>query len=371
MTHRRDGSSKVDRGRHPALFQRVSRSACPKEEAPEPQTEPAPQNGYQPPPAFHRDNYRQALCAEAESVSHPHERAVIQAAIAEVDEALYHRHYARARAILESRLGGQSRPPAREHRTQNVNAVLDRLCEEPGRSVIPEHLSRYDGNELQAGTVTVLANESVRGRLADLCSRLVTALETRTDQTWVVVCREFSEEVLVLGLIAHMTRRMTTAQGLTFEEIQARLSGRDPLDGYSDKPWLVDEALDRLRRWTDRLQFVTDAADAPLTAYTLERLADRQTLGGVFFDGLPTQWPSGGNKAYPIPATALMRELAARLSCAVVAVTDPAAEEQLAFPSDTRTTGWQPPESSRTLREFREMLNYWIEQEERQEIRVA
>ncbi len=368
MTDRMNGSAKVDRGRHPALFQRVSRSAPPKEEAAEPRPEPA---GFHP-PAFHRDQYRQALRAEAERIFDPAERAEIQAAIAEVDEALYHRHYARARAILESRLGSSPLLQTRcEARTQNLSDVLDRLCEAPGSSAIPEHLSRYDGRELLAGTVTVLANVSVPGRLADLCSRLVTALETRPDQSWIVVCREFSEEVIVLGLIAHITRRMTTAQGLTFAEIQARLKGCDPLDGYGDKPWLVDEAVDRLRRWTDSLQFVTNTADAPLIAETLERIADRQTLGGVFFDGLLSPRLFRLHADASVSAAGLLRELAGRLSCAVVAVTDPAAEEQLTFPTDSRSNDRRTPEPSPTVGEFREMLLYWIEQEERQEIRVA
>ena len=359
MTDRINGSAKVDRGRHPALFQRVSRSAPPREEACESPTETAASSS----PAFHRDQYRQALRGEAQRISGPAERCQIQAAIAEVDEALYHRHYARARAILESRLGNAPLQPRTEARTQNLSEVLDRLSEDPGSSAIPEHLNRYDGRELQAGTVTVLANESLRGRLADLCSRLVTALETRPDQIWIVVCRELSEEVIVLGLIAHITRRMTTAQGLTFEEIQARLGGRDPLDGYGDKPWLVDEAVDRLRRWTDGLKFFAHTADATLSLDALERIADRRTLGGVFFDALPV-----GSTA---SAAGLLRELADRLSCAVVALTEPAADEQLAFPTDIPFTDRGTPEPKPSVREFREMLQYWIEQEERQEIRVA
>ncbi len=367
MTYRIDATANWDRGRHPALFQRVSRTLPPTEEAVPPPAEPAASSA----PAFDRDNHRAALRAEAEHIAHPRERAWIQAAITDIDNALYHRRYAEARAIVECRLDNPWPTVAvAEARTQNVGAVLDRLCEDAGGSVIPEPLSRYDGRELQAGTVTVLVNESVRGRLADLCARLAAALETRSDQTWVVVCREFSEEVIVLGLISHITRRMTTAQGLTFEEIQARLSGRDPSDGYGDKPWLVDEAVDRLRRWTDRLEFVADAADAPLTIYTLEKIADAQTLGGVFFDGLPRLWPSAWHAGYSLPAVQL-RELAARFSCAVVAVTDQTADAGWAFPTGPRAASERTHEAGRTLREFRQRLLDWIEHEEGQEIRVA
>lgn len=338
--------------------------------------ESAPRNGHTHPTSFHRESYRESLRAEAEKISHPHERAVIQKTITEVDQALYYRHYSQARDVLESRLAGywwsQSRPEAH---TKDVNTVLERLCEEPRRSAIPDHLARYDGNELQAGTVTVLANESVKGRLADLCSRLVTALETRDDQTWVVVCREFSEDVIVLGLIAHMTRRMTTAQGLTFEEIQARLSGRDPLDGYSDKPWLVDEALDRLRRWTDRLQLITETAETVHVGYTIERIAERQSLGGVFFDSLPTVWhfeKSWFADWKPGYSTAsMMREFASRLSCAVIAVTPHAVDSWNSVPPETHSTDWRNQDSSPVIREFRDRLAYWIDQEEHAEVRIA
>jgi hypothetical protein len=223
--------------------------------------------------------------------------------------------------------------------------------------------------------VTVLANDSARGRLADLCSRMVTALETRGDQTWVVVCREFSEETIVLGLLAHMTRRMTTAQGLTFEEIHARLSGRDPRDGYSDKPWLVDEAVDRLRRWTDRLVFLGELPHASFAADCISRIADQQTLGGVFFDSLPADWPaekswSNGRRKDHSPA-GMLRELAMKLSCAVVAITDHLADTGNALPGSPQQSAWRIPETHRAIAEFREMISYWIDQEERLEVRVA
>ncbi len=337
----------------------------------------APRNGHPVPSSSHRDNYRAYLRAESEKIPHPVERTAIKATIADVEEALYHRLFSKARAIVEARLGSGwwfngHQPP----RTLDVANVLDRLCEESGRAMIPEHLSRYDGHELQAGTVTVLANESVRGRLADLCSRLVTALENRADQTWVVVCREFSEEVIVLGLIAHITRRMTTAQGLTFEEIQARLSGRDPRDGYSDKPWLVDEAVDRLRRWTDRIKFVSDIASVSQVGSWIDQIADHQALGGVFFDSLPLAWslerawvpnaPMG-----EVSPTSLLRELASRLSCAVVVVTGQALEQTNVLPASTYHTSRNPPEINRTILEFRDLISYWIEHEERSNIRVA
>ena len=324
-------------------------------------------------PAFHRDHYRAYLKSEADKLPHSSERAAIQGTIGEVEDAISHRHYTHARAVVEARLGG--RWMRAEVRTRDVNSVLDRLCDDAGRAHVPEHLARYDGNELLAGTVTVLANESIRGRLADLCSRVVTALETRPEETWVIICREFSEEAIALGLIAHMTRRMTTAQGLTFEEIQARLSGRDPLDGYSDKPWLVDEAVDRLRRWTDRLTFIGDPHHALYAVDAIERIADQHTLGGVFFDSIPLAWQfdktwhAGWKQS--CSAVSMMRELATRFSCAVVAVTDHMAQEGQVFPAETAAINGHALEPSRTIREFREMISYWIDQEERTEVRIA
>ncbi len=338
--------------------------------------EAAASNGHAVPTTFHRENYWAYLRAETDKIPRTHERSVVQGTISEVEQALYHRHFRQARAILEARMGGFGLPVHRpEVRTQDVNTVLDRLCEESARSVIPDYLGRYDGHELQAGTVAILANESVRGRLADLCSRLVTALETRADQTWLVVCREFSEETIVLGLIAHLTRRMTTSQGLTFAEIQARLSGRDPSDGYGDKPWLVDEAVDRLRHWTERLKFFADSAHAPHSIHAIERLADRQTLGGVFFDSMPLAWYAETSRTngweQNRSSAAMLRELAQRLSCAVVVVTDHVAEQWQAPAMASRPADWRFPETNPAMAEFREMISHGIEQEERLEIRVA
>lgn len=339
--------------------------------------ESAPKNGHAIAPSFQRDSYRAYLHAESDKIAHIVERTAIKATIAEVEDALYHRLFGKARAILEARLGSSWWPATIEPpRTQDVANVLDRLCDESARGMIPDHLSRYDGHELQAGTLTILANESPRGRLADLCSRLVTALESRADQTWIVFLREFSEEVVVLGLIAHMTRRMTSAQGLTFEEIQARLSGRDPMDGYGDKPWLVDEAVDRLRRWTDRLKFVSELSQASQAPYWIERIADQQTLGGIFFDSLPQNWQvekawtsNGSVGEYSV--TACLRELASRLSCAVVALTANAIEQANVLPAGAHAAPWNTPEIHRTVREFRDLIAYWIEHEERLDLRVA
>lgn len=333
-------------------------------------------NGFASPTTFPQENVRAMLRADSERISHPHERALVQQTIAEVEEALYYRYYTQARRILESRLTGPWRPTVRpEHPTTDVKTVLDRFCDETNRAAVPEHLGRYDGNELQVGTVTVLANESLRGRLADLCSRLVTALETCGDQTWVVVCREFLEDVIVLGLIAHMTRRMSSAQGLTFDEIHARLSGRDPREGYGDKPWLVDEAVDRLRRWADRLQFLTTTMEPSHLTHRIERIADEQSLGGVFFDSLPAgrndsyTWMPGW-KSWDVSRDAL-RELAVRHSCAVVAVTDHAVSSGTVKPVEKPPAAGSESDASPVIREFRTRIARWIEHEERQEVRVA
>lgn len=338
--------------------------------------EPVRQNGHKALVGFPRDNRPGELWTESERIAHPYERAAVQQTIAEVNEALDHRQYDHARSVLDSRLTHPWRQTAPEEiRSANVDAILDSLCKQKSPNAVPEQFRDYDGNELQKNTVTVLANESRRGRLADLCSRLVTALETQTDQTFVVVCREFSEEVVTLGLIAQMTRRMTTAQGLTFEEIQARLSGRDPEAGYGDKPWLVDEAVDRLRRWADRLRFLTGAADLSNAGWFVERIADSQTLGGVFFDSVPAVWnrdfPRSLNGSDPVSPIETLRELADRLSCAVVLVTDRTFASEQTVPANqiTPTRGFDS--AGPAVREFRKRIADWIEQAQREEIRVA
>ena len=110
--------------------------------------------------------------------------------------------------------------------------------------------------------------------------------------------------------------------------------------------------------------------------YAIERVADRKTLGGVFFDSLPTVWQhektwhTGWKHDYS--ASALLNEIATRLSCAVFVVTEHVADYGKTYSRETRPAAdWRYPEASRTVREFRDMISHWIEQEERLEVRMA
>lgn len=319
--------------------------------------QPAPVREDSTPAIRRRDDDFFQLAKASEEISNPHDRALFQQTLAEVNDALCQRLYAHARFVLDSRLGpywAEQRFP--EPSVCGVDHVLDQMTQHSHNSQVPERLSTYEGSEFTPGTVTVLANSSERGRLAELCSRLVMALENISEGTWLVVCREFSEEVIVLGLIAHMTRRMTHSQGLTFEEIRSRLSGHDPVAGYGDKPWLVDEAVDRLRRWRHRLQFAAKTNESSRIVPAIERACENGALGGVFFDHAPA-------------ASSDLQELASRFSCSVIAVTDQIAAG-LQSVSASRPA-WETPEVSPAVREFSGRIARWIERLEREEVRVA
>jgi hypothetical protein len=199
-----------------------------------------------------------------------------------VDDAIRRGHYQLAHDLVESRLGLSRREPV--PRTEPVGRVLDRLTRNEAAAPVDREFATHDGLDRQAGTVTVLTSLSRRGRFADLCARLAQSLEQWTGTACVVACREFTEEEITLGVVAHMTRQMSDGPGLTVEAIRTRIAGRDPHVGYTDKPWLVDEAVDRLRQWSERLRFVPRAASFGELARAVETVAAELPVGGVFAD---------------------------------------------------------------------------------------
>jgi hypothetical protein len=228
------------------------------------------------------DALRAWLHAEAERLASAEDRRAMHDLIADVDDAVRRGHFRLAHDLVESRLGSPRREPA--PRTEPVGRVLDRLTRNEAAARVDREFSSHDGLDRQPGTVTVLTNVTRRGRYADLCARLTQSLERWTGTACVVACREFTEEEITLGVVAHMARQMSDGPGLTVEEIRIRIAGRDQHAGYADKPWLVDEAVDCLRQWSDRLRFVAPTATFGELARAVESVAAEQPVGGVFAD---------------------------------------------------------------------------------------
>ena len=118
-------------------------------------------------------------------------------------------------------------------------------------------------------------------------------------------------------LVTHLTGRLSGGSGLTAGEVDARLAGRDAAHRYAAKPWLADEAADRLRSLGDRV-VVVDArrADFAAALTELERsgkvpASSGNGAGGVLCD------------AADAADLSKLADFAARTGCWCVAATAP------------------------------------------------
>lgn len=309
--HRKDFGAPVSRRPEPPRRPEPRRPESPVERRVE-----RPMNGI--------DNLRTWLREEADRIHDSAERHALLDLIFDVDDALRRGHYSLARDLVASRMGDYR--PREEPRPRHTQAaatdVLDRLCDTRHRGAVAEELLPHTGTPITAGQITVLSSDTARGRMSELCDRLVIALEESQDQC-VVVCREFTDEEILLGTLAHMVRRMTNGGGLSVEEIRSRLSGQEPRDGYADKPWLVDEAVDKLRQWNRRITFVTGADVQTRIVTALDRIAADSDIGSVFLDSVPAAWEF--ESRWDSHASAFVRlrdfqDIADRFGCAVTVV---------------------------------------------------
>jgi hypothetical protein len=282
---------------HDKDFGAESRLRAAVEEAPMPCV--APQPLVEP---HHWSAFRKHL-ADLAAALPIEDRVVAEQMIGAVEAALAARDYRRAAWLID---GGMRCWPwdtmfspapgtgwASEGRSPSVasaSAVLDRLVKSPQPSEIPTHLAGFAGRETPAA-VEWLIHASPRARLALLCERLIDACERRPEQAFVVACCEHSERQVVLALVAQLASRLSDGPGLAIEDVRSRLAGQEPPGGYRDKPWLADEAADRLRVWSSRLNFVTcpaTPAGQAAVEQVIETARARSVVGGIYFDALPT-----------------------------------------------------------------------------------
>ncbi|MGC1273283.1 MAG: hypothetical protein WBC44_06215 [Planctomycetaceae bacterium] len=203
------------------------------------------------------------------------------------------------------------RHPSQTASIASAGAVLDRLMKSPQPVDIPTYLAGYAGRETPS-TVEWVIDSSARGRLATLCERVIDACERRPGQAFVVVCCEHSEQQIMLAIATHLASRISEGEGLTIEEVRTRFAGGEPTTGFRDKPWLADEAADRLRLWSNRMTFVTcppTSAGQAAVEQAIETARSKATIGGIYFDSLPD---SGGQHATDPACLAWLNDLAAR-----------------------------------------------------------
>lgn len=313
-------------------------------EVPESKQSPEPSNGTTEP--HFRTAFRQHLADLAAAMPFE-ERRMADQVVAAVDGAIVAGDIARATWLIDGSMPGYlsnavntfgawsapfgwtsahgpgwSYEPAWLHRQDvphppqtasiaSAGAVLDRLMKSPQPADIPSHLAGYAGRETPS-TVEWVIDSSARGRLATLCERLIDACERRSGQAFVVVCCEHSEQQIMLAIATHLASRISEGEGLTIEEVRARFAGGEPTTGFRDKPWLADEAADRLRLWSNHMTFVTcppTSAGQAAVEQAIEAARSKSAIGGIYFDSFPGD---GGQRPVDPACLVWLNDLAAR-----------------------------------------------------------
>lgn len=301
------------------------------------------------PVAPHREAFQRHV-AELAAALPAEDRSVAEQVIAAFRQAIEDNDFARAGWTIDGYVANNpyfwmshhttrpiaAPPAAAGHQSASVSssaAVLDRLTKSPQTADIPREMHDYRGREA-AATVEWITSASSRSRLAALCERIADVLERQPLVGFVVACCEHTDRQVVLALATHLASRFSPGPGLSIDEVRSRLSGVEPSGGFRDRPWLADEAADRLRLWSSRLTFVTcpmSSAGVAAIEQAVEAAALKTTIGGVFFDGVPHfTWdvPARGGEAR------WLHRFAAQHGCAMTVAAP-------AMPSDFTTPHWR------------------------------
>lgn len=298
------------------------------------------------PAAPHREAFQRHV-AELAAALPAEDRSVAEQVIAAFHHAIEDNDLARAGWTIDGYVANNpyfwmSHQPLRPsvamfstagHQSASVSssaAVLDRMTKSPQTADVPLEMHDYRGRDA-ASAVEWITSASSRSRLAALCERIADALERQPLVGFVVACCEHTDRQVVLALATHLASRFSQGSGLSIDEVRSRLAGVEPSGGFRDRPWLADEAADRLRLWSSRLTFVTcplNSAGVAAIEQAVEAAALKTTMGGVFFDGVPHfTWdvPARGGEAH------WLRRFAAQHGCAMT-IAAPAMQPDVATP---------------------------------------
>ncbi|MBA3313607.1 MAG: hypothetical protein M3552_19075 [Planctomycetota bacterium] len=254
----------------------------------------------------HRDAYRRHV-ADLAAALPIEDRSAAEQVIAAFDAAIVANDLTRASWAIHDFASSHSSywptyqpsfpapmcPPSAGHQSSSVSsvgAVLDRLTKTPQPGEIPGDLNEHCGGEATSA-IEWIVDHSSSNRLATLCERLADALERRPQDAFVVACCEHTPRQVVLALTTELASRLSEGAGLSMEEVRSRLAGVEPAGGYRDKPWLVDEAADRLRLCSSRLTFVacpTNASGWAAVEQAAETARGKTAIGGIYFNGMPS-----------------------------------------------------------------------------------
>lgn len=206
----------------------------------------------------------------------------------------------------------------------NVTMVLDRMGERPRAAERPagnaaqENTASANVSPNNASPIEWLAYETADERLHHLCERILDACEKEESERLVIACREHGDHEFLVALTRQLARRLSHGHMPTREEVQRRLAGS--ITSTAAQPWWIDEAVERLRLWSNRLYFI-NCAGTPDCWSTMEHVVGEFSahprVGGLFWDGDA----SGETCPHATDGHVGLRAFARRFQCPVVVAT--------------------------------------------------
>ncbi len=313
--------------------------------------------------------FRAYLVGEIDKIARPAERAAWHAFLVDVESALHRGEFARARTLVDdwyTRL----HPRAEPRPTSPAGTLGDVLTSirAGGRREQVEIETLDASAETVDAYVETIAVASRSGRLQAVCERLSEAIRTNPEGRHVVLCREFTPRTIAFGLLCRLANELTDGPGLDAEQVWDRFVGRDDQRGYDDRPWIVDEAVDRLRRSFDCVEFVEPTTGDEVPNRWVERFADGRALTSVTDAAGPVEQASAWNAMHWEAA-----EAARVLDCSVTIVTNSTVElTPVAYRFEPEWKNWCPTCPSTdaegpTHRGFHEVVREWIDYAESHE----
>ena len=219
-------------------------------------------------------------------------------------------------------------PPVETNRStprplvSNITMVLNRMDD---RSRLAKHSSvvnshRVNSAEATPSPIEWLAYETADERLHHLCERILDACEKEESERLVIACREHGDQEFLVALTRQLARRLSQGHMPTREEVQRRLSAANTRVNDTSQPWWIDEAVERLQLWSNRLYFI-NCAGTPDCWTTMEHVVGEFSahprVGGLFWDGDA----SGETCPHAMDGHVGLRAFARRFQCPVVVAT--------------------------------------------------
>ena len=327
--------------------------------------------------AFQPERYWEAVNHRLHTMIHRAEHDECRHMASDVAEALGCGRFDEAHQILDQW------PIDRRHRPASVSpamcdvisvaAAIDAVCE-------PTHNaeSLTWNTEPSLDDVTIIRATNARTCQERLIDALLSDLRADDDGLKVVVCEGDLRQFVTL-LVHRMADEQAHGDGLSVAEVVDRLHGDEPSGGFREKPWFVDEAVDRICNWTDQLCFIERPHTTAALLTTLETLhLQRGPLAGVYLD--VSDNAEEGILVAGTHSESLWHQLSHDFDCPVVAAVSESHHARtphtsrrepvngtVAHRRETFTANHRPNigAGSRDAYDFRSLLRHWIIQTER------